>query len=82
MLVLTKKCVLCLSKTLDFKWMRRQQDIESVEVRNNELGIQFKPKAAIEGFGEVKPGKHVEIRTGISQGLTVVLYLEDAQRAK
>jgi hypothetical protein len=62
--------------------MRRQQDIEAVTVRDNELGIQFKPKAALEGFGEVKPGKHIEIRTGVSQGLTVVLYLEDTQRAK
>jgi len=31
-LVLTKKYVLCLSKNLEFKWMRRQLDIESVEV--------------------------------------------------
>ena len=81
-LVLTKKYVLCLSKNLEFKWMRRQLDIESVEVKDNELGIQFKAKAAIEGFGEIKTGKHSEIRMGISQTLTVVLYLEDSQRAK
>jgi len=36
----------------------------------------------MEGFGEIKGGKHVDIRFGISQSVTVVLYLEDSHKAK
>lgn len=85
-LVLTKTAVYCLSKELEFRWMRKTSDIAKYDSRDNELLVTFTQKAGLNGFGEIKAGgkKYLDVKTtaAIAGGQTIVLYLEDEQKAR
>jgi vacuolar protein sorting-associated protein 13A/C len=80
-LLLSKTSLFDLNRKLEFKWMRKHTDIVRVTTNDNELHIHFAPRAGLNGFGEIKSGKHLKTESN-GQTQTVVIYLEDSQQAK